>query len=146
MIQSFDYTVAKAAVWCSGYSTLPGRNIEWKSICHDEFYADLAAKRLIYTSPQRNEDAGGSLLRMLKFYQRGYRIPLDSLAAVVARLVMGVDMDHLHAISSDKELAIGKILTGLLHEVDPLQDPEHLYHLPSDTELQGEVDANETKG
>jgi hypothetical protein len=128
LIESFDFTVAKSVVWFDGK--------EWKSLTHDDFYADLAAKRLVYTKPQRNEDAGGSLLRVLKFYQKGYRIPLDSMAAVVARLVMGVDMTKLDGVSaqlgSTKEETLGVILSSLLYEVDPLQDPQHLFHLPSE--------------
>ena len=48
---------------------------EYVGLCNIRFYPDLAARRLVYTSPLRNEDAGGSILRVLKFYQRGYRIP-----------------------------------------------------------------------
>lgn len=126
LIESFDFTVAKSVVWFDG--------ADWQSLAHDHFYADLAAKRLVYTKPQRNEDAGGSLLRVLKFYQKGYRIPLDELAAVVARLTIGVDFDKLEGMAAQcggtKEDALGRVLTGLLHEVDPLQDPQHLFHLP----------------
>jgi hypothetical protein len=119
LINSFDFTIAMGTFWHDGNG--------WKSACHDRFYADLAAKRLFYTSPNRNEDAGGSLLRVLKFYQRGYRIPLDSFGAVIARLVRAVNMNN---IQDEKHLA--KILTGLLREVDPSIDPNHLAHLPSE--------------
>ena len=100
----------------------------------DRFYADLAAKRLIYRSPLRNEDAGGSLLRVLKFYQRGYRIPLNSLGAVIARLVNAVDEEKIGAFAGNHEQKLAKVLTALLHEVDPAIDPEHIAHLPSDEE------------
>lgn len=126
LIESFDFTVAKSVVWFDGES--------WQSLIHDHFYADLAAKRLTYTKPLRNEDAGGSMLRVLKFYQKGYRIPLDSLAEVIARLCMGVHQDQLEAMvregRGDKELALGMVLRGLLFEVDPLLDPQHLFHPP----------------
>lgn len=116
VVPSFDFTVARAAIWYDGS--------KWRSCCDDRFYIDLAAKRLVYCSPQRNEDAGGSLLRVLKFYQRGYRIPLDSFGAVIARLVSGVnDKDRLD------ESGWAKIITGLLREVDPNVDPEHEAHL-----------------
>ena len=36
----------------------------------DEFYPDLAARRLVYTAPVRDEEAGGSLLRVRKFIER----------------------------------------------------------------------------
>lgn len=106
-VNSFDFTIACAAVW---------HDAGWQSICANRFYRDLAAKRLVYRSPVRNEDAGGSMLRVLKFYQRGYRIPLDSMGAVVARLVAGVDFTK---IDWRDEKAVAKIVTSLLIEVDP---------------------------
>jgi len=124
-MESFDFTVAQAAIWWG--TDAPGGDFRWFGLCSDRFYVDLAAKRLIYTAPQRNEDAGGSLLRVLKFYQRGYRIPLDSLGAVVARLCSGVRQYH-EALGEEKA---AMLLTGLLHEVDPLIDPDHISHLPA---------------
>lgn len=133
LIESFDFTIACSAVWFE-----PGK---WTSLVDDEFYADLAAKRLTYRSPLRNEDAGGSMLRVLKFYQRGFRIPLDSLGAVLARLVNGVDLlsievlpDSDSVLGNTREGRWAKILTGLLREVDPQIDLDHLSHLPSSTE------------
>lgn len=115
-IESFDFTIAKAAIWYDGAA--------WDSVCHPEYYADLAAKRLVYTSPIREEEPGGSLLRVLKFYQRGYRIPMESLAAVLARLTVGIDWEKIRnpiePLGSTPEAALAKVLTGLLREVDPL--------------------------
>lgn len=110
-VQSFDFTIASAAI----YHRIGG----WRSTCHENFYQDLAAKRLIYLCPQRNEDAGGSILRVLKFYQRGYRIPLDSMGAVLARLVKGVDFAKIDKSPTEYEAQLAKVLTGLLLEVDP---------------------------
>jgi hypothetical protein len=137
LAESFDFTVAKSVVWCAGERDVATHQTGWRSTCHPDFYADLAARRLVYTAPKRNEDAGGSMLRVLKFYQRGYKIPLDSLAAVTARMVMAVKWDELPEPRADKETAVGMALTGLLREVDPLQDPHHIYHLPGsgDNEL-----------
>lgn len=162
ILESFDYTIACCAIWysplCSKECYISdGHHIvddcvrcnkclksrsegcgSWKSLVDDNFYSDLAAKRLVYRSPQRNEDAGGSILRMLKFYQRGFRIPLDSLGAVLARLVDGVDLKGIEVISAEgtslgdtTEKRWAKVLTGLLREVDPLVDPTHTAHLPS---------------
>lgn len=129
---SFDFTIAKSAVW---WSEVGG----WSSLCHPDFYADLAAKRLIYTSPIRNEDPGGSMLRVLKFYQRGYRIPLSSLGAVMARMVVAITQERLDAqvridganevVRSNEELT-SLLLTEMLREVDPSIDPSHIAHLP----------------
>jgi hypothetical protein len=118
LLQSFDFTIACGAFWYYD---------GWRSLCHDRFYQDLAAKRLIYTSPKRNEDAGGSMLRVLKFYQRGYRIPLDSMGAVIARLIGGV-----RDIGGTTEDYRAHVITGLLREVDPAIDPTHIAHLPSE--------------
>ncbi len=152
LLESFDFTIAKAGFWWGeghaarpecvvaqpesggwdvGVNTLEARPSlppGWRSMCDYYFYEDLAAKRLRYTSPKRSEDAGGSLLRVLKFYQRGYRIPLDSMGAVVARLVNGVRE------YGQSEADFAKVITGLLHEVDPNIDPSHIAHLPAESE------------
>lgn len=117
---SFDYTICSAVVSYDG--------TKWCSWCDERFYIDLAAKRLVYRKPVRNEDAGGSMLRVLKYYQRGYRIPLDSLGAVVARLVKPLN-DNKSDMSDEENVA--RVVTGLLREVDPNVDPLHESHLPS---------------
>lgn len=126
VVESFDFTIANAAMWFD-----PNSNA-WASICDGRFYKDLAAKRLVYCRPIRNEDAGGSMLRVLKFYQRGYRIPLDSLSEVIARLMMGVDREKIERFTgSEYEAQLSKVLCGLLREVDPNVDPAHDAHLPA---------------
>lgn len=116
---SFDFTICCAVIWYTD---------KWNSFCDPNFYPDLAAKRLVYREPVRNEDAGGSMLRILKYYQRGYRIPLYSLAAVIARLVKGIDTSK-QSLKDEKGVTI--IINALLKEVDPSVDPEHLSHLPN---------------
>lgn len=127
-ILDFDFTIAQAAVWFN--PAVSG----WDSCASDRFYADLAAKRLSYLSPDRQEDPGGSFLRLLKFYQRGYRVPLDSAGAIIARLVGGVDMDQIRsgaiATKVSKETRLGQVLTGLLREVDPATG-SHVAYLAS---------------
>jgi hypothetical protein len=135
-ILSFDFTIARAAFWYSIQSN------SWQSIADSRFYQDLAGKRLIYTNPIRNEDAGGSLLRVLKFYQRGYRIPLDSYGAVLARLIQGLEVSkvvhggagYVSERAKFDEFQVAKVLTGLLREVDPNVDPSHVAHLPSESD------------
>ena len=121
MLKSFDFSICQAAIW---YDKKSGK---WSSQCGDRFYQDLAAKRLIYLSPTRNKDAGGSLLRILKYYQRGYRIPLDSFGAVLARLFGSIKWDSAMA-----ELDIAKLITGLLIEVDPAGFIDHEAYLPAE--------------
>ena len=57
LLNSFDFTIAQAAIWYE--------NGVWQSMCSDKFYSSLASKSLVYLSPDRKEDAGGSLLRVL---------------------------------------------------------------------------------
>ena len=116
---SFDFTCCCAVI---------SFNDNWDSYCDENYYQDLAAKRLVYRFPPRNEDAGGSMLRILKYYQKGFRIPLDSLGGVIARLLKDYDVNKT-PLSDEK--AVAKIITGLLREVDPNVDPTHQSHLPS---------------
>lgn len=141
VVPSFDFTIARAAFWWDAGLK------EWQSLCDETFYADLAAKRLVYTSPERNEDAGGSILRVFKFYQRGYRMPLDSMAAVIARLMRGVEPSWWRrfpdGLSAPAEAELAKKLCGLLREVDPNVDPDHIMHLPSLAESELALDGKE---
>lgn len=114
-VESFDFTIAKTAIWSDG--------TDFKSIADDRFYVDLASKRLTYCKPQRNEDAGGSMLRLFKFYQKGYRAPLTTMGDVVARLIDGIE-DRGNWNQENN----AKVITGLLREVDPNIDPEHIAH------------------
>lgn len=121
-IDSFDFTIARAAVWIgtgdqaksdgSGHLLL-------NSVCDKQFYSDLAAKRLMYCKPIRNEDAGGSMLRLLKFYSRGYHAPLDTIAAVMARMVVAQEVFELKGVPEGRELQIANFLNAQLVEVDP---------------------------
>ena len=120
VIASFDFTICSAVIYYSAD--------KWYSDCHDNFYSDLAAKRLIYMFPTREEEAGGSLLRILKYYQKGFRIPLDDYAAVIVRMLRGVDWNK---VSPRDEEQLKFVISGLLREVDPVTDPLHEAHLPN---------------
>ena len=105
--KSFDFTICQSAIW---------RHLgKYTSCCNESFYVDLAARRLVYTHPDRNEEAGGSLMRAIKFSKRGYTIQVNSLAGVIARLIDKVDFDR-----AADEQSRTFVLTGLLQEVDPL--------------------------
>lgn len=108
--QSFDYSVCSAAIqWNDNRKS-------WESVCHDRFYSDLAAKRLFYMHPERDEDAGGSMLRAVKYTRKGYHISPESLAAVISRLMKGIDTtDWNGADTTGREL----LIRGKLREVDP---------------------------
>jgi hypothetical protein len=137
---SFDFTVCCAVFYYTWYKpekvkvedSEPQLIKKWDSYCDERFYIDLASKRLVYRHPVRNEDAGGSMLRVLKYYQKGYRIPLDSLGGVIARLVKSINENR---IDIHNEQDVAKVVTGLLREVDPNIDPLHQSHLPSGEDL-----------
>lgn len=112
LVASFDFTVCQAAIWRGGNQS----NAPWRSSIGDGFYVDLAGRRLVYTSPVRVEEAGGSLLRVIKYVKRGYSIQVASLGAVVARLSSSVDPSRMDW----NEANIAHIFGGLLREVDPL--------------------------
>lgn len=115
LLAQLDFTVCQAAVWCEGGT--------WRSACSELFYSDLAARRLRYTHPQRDEEAGGSLMRVRKFLARGWNIQADSLAGVVARLVGGIKEEKLGTFLREGktvEQARARVLQALLREVDPL--------------------------
>lgn len=132
---SFDFTICKAVIWpdVSIHSVLNKegnaitgkikRFVTWKSLCHEDFYSDLAARRLVYTFPNRNEDAGGSFMRVKKFLQKGYNVQTATLAGVVARLCMGIDQikKAVPGINQNEaEQWLTKLIQSKLLEVDPL--------------------------
>lgn len=112
LVASFDFTVCQAAIWRGGSQS----NSPWRSSVGEGFYVDLAGRRLVYTSPVRVEEAGGSLLRVIKYVKRGYSIQVSSLGAVVARLTNSLHPDRM----AWNEAEIALVFGGLLREVDPL--------------------------
>lgn len=139
VVHSFDFSIAQAVVWFEpGPTTVTYPNLlpvlslklgRWRSLCSKDFYPDLAAKRLRYTQPERNEDAGGSLLRVTKFLRKGYNIAPESLGKVIARLVSRVNFDQIQEIvGRDRtgatdiyEQELATVIIALLREVDPLR-------------------------
>jgi hypothetical protein len=108
--RSFDFSICMAAIQY-------GVNTQcWQSVVHDRFYSDLAAKRLFYTNPDRNEDAGGSMLRVMKYVNRGYHIAPESLCMVINRLMKGIDNDTWHKASDYDRVELIRLK---LREVDP---------------------------
>lgn len=109
LVKSFDFTVCQAAIWFNKSTN------QFASAIADDFYSDLAARRLVYTTPLRDEEAGGSMLRVLKFVKRGYSIQADSLGLVIARVAEKVKWSRIC-----DGLTAGSVISGLLREVDPL--------------------------
>lgn len=118
LVKSFDFTVCQAAIWRNGNQS----NSAWISRCSPRFYVDLAARRLWYTNPVRDEEAGGSMLRVLKYTKRGYSIQVESLGQVIARMT----------VSKPEHASWEAHFIETLREVDPLRvidglelSPEH---------------------
>lgn len=134
--QSFDFTVCQAVV--RGYGP------QLQGFASDTFYEDLAAMRLVYTKPVRNEDAGGSMLRLMKFYSKGFRATLATISGCIARLMSGVDPDKLNDVQRIREMTLEEasahVLRGLLVEVDPNADPDFAPVVPGE----GDNDEDET--
>ncbi len=76
----------------------------------------MAAHRLYYLEPIRDEDAGGSMLRVTKYLNRGYYISPESLAAVIARLFKGINALDYHAATGLEKVGM---IRAKLREVDP---------------------------
>lgn len=128
ILDSFDFTIACSAVWFENdgvsYELGSGGSIhkhpsQWKSLVDNDFYSDLTAKRLVYRSPQRNEDAGGSLLRVLRFVKRGFNISPEDFAAVMSRVTTAA-YPFIQDIGNTETAWTGKI-THYLREVDPVR-------------------------
>lgn len=107
VVNSFDFTIAQVVIWMKN---------QFQGICSDRFYQDLAARRLVYTFPQREEEAGGSLLRAKKFLSRGYIMTAPNFAGVIARIVKKIDYQK---VDQADEKVIAGVISGLLLEVDP---------------------------
>lgn len=105
LVASFDFTVCQAAIWFED-----GR---FRSLVSDDFYPDLAAKRLVYTAPERDEEAGGSMLRVIKYVKRGYRIQMPDLAAVMYRVVAKYEPER-------GVIDMERFIQARMQEVDPL--------------------------
>jgi len=119
LIGSFDFTVCQSVIWAE----IQGEATVFKSMAGDHFYIDLAARRLNYTRPKRIEEAGGSILRAIKFIKKGYNIQAPSLAGLVARICTSVDWSAVEPANGDQvntEDRAAFVITGLLRMVDPL--------------------------
>jgi len=125
LIKSFDFTVCQSVIWAEDVSNgiTDGPVYRFKSLISDSFYTDLAARRLVYTFPEREEEAGGSFMRVLKFVKKGYNVQAPSLAGVIARVMCRLDIDAKRMKERGGKLNekwAATVITGLLRQVDPL--------------------------
>ncbi len=122
LLNSFDFTIAKAVIWYQPEqaSILPSDSNSppiWKSATAPTFYPDLAAHRLTYTFPVREEAPGGSFMRARKFIKKGYYADPVCLAGVIARMVGKLAFQDSSDYENEKRVT--KIIAGMLEEVDP---------------------------
>jgi len=116
LVESFDFSVCQAVLWYDGLGTARG-------IAGSRFYEDVHYKRLAYSSPVRDEEAGASFLRVLKYYQKGYKISFGSLGKVAARLFAATGPTSEDAEARrQREAALAVVLTRLLLEADRSSD------------------------
>lgn len=123
VVASFDFTVCQAVVWFDGKV--------YRSVVGDRFYEDLAAKRLSYTSPVREEEAGGSMLRVIKYVKRGYRIQMGDLGQVIGRI--------FSEYRPDGPIDFAQYAVSRMQEVDPLTVIDGI-PVDDDEEVEGLVD------
>lgn len=84
LIQSFDWSICQIAVY---WNTI---NEAWEGICTEKFGEDIQSGTLHYTAPERDEDPGASVLRMMRFTQRGWRPTEESIARCLGRFTSEV--------------------------------------------------------
>jgi hypothetical protein len=114
LLDNFDFVACKAALW---------HDEGWKSLADPRFYGDVAARRLTYTSPAREEGAADAVLRLLKFYRMGYRATRRSLAEVLNRFIdLSAKEIELMYLDSD-------FIEKLLAEVDRGSDEDGKVYL-----------------
>jgi len=81
---TFDFSICQVGVWFD-------QENGWIGQASEAFLEDLPQFRMRYTAPERDEDPGASLLRMVKFVARGWKISEADIAAVVGRFVAKLD-------------------------------------------------------
>jgi hypothetical protein len=79
LVKTFDWGICQAAVYYDGR--------EWQGVCTQAFVDDLANETATYMAPDRDEDAGASVLRMVKLARKGYFVDEESIAGCVGRFV-----------------------------------------------------------
>lgn len=107
LIESFDFTICQACVYWDK------TNEKWHSLCSDDFYFDLAAKRLHYTE---QGVPPASLLRVKKFIKKGYTISAQELAVIVAGIIKEIKWGKVQPTDYDR---VKQLLIGIMNELDP---------------------------
>lgn len=91
ILEQFDYIITKAAIYFHNGS----KDVKpsYVGICHRLFYKDLARKALTYES-DRGDEYLMSIPRLMKFIVRGYVIDPHSLATVITKTCLSLDLSN----------------------------------------------------
>lgn len=120
VMDQFDFTVCQAVVHHAGG--------EWRGVCSDLFYEDLASRRIRYTREPDDErpaiEAGGTLLRLVRYVARGYRASPETVAAVAYEAVRAVRDEGGESWTGGDQFYRLSLLTETLRGVDPVPTPE----------------------
>lgn len=103
ILEQFDYTVTKAAIWFD----VGNKNIksDYIGIYHERFYQDITRKLLTYSNDRDNEYLM-SIPRLIKYIQKGYHIDPASLAALITKTCLSLDLSNgLEGIQKQLEKA-----------------------------------------
>lgn len=117
LLNSFDFTIARAMVWCEDSEVGT-----WDGACGRLFYHDLAAKRLRYAMTDQSRHAveiGGTLLRMVKFLRRGYSISPEHLAYIITHATSGQYDANGQPYHTPVDKETTQQLVDTLREIDP---------------------------
>jgi hypothetical protein len=100
LIESFDWSVCQCAVFWSQLSE------KFEGICTKGFGEDIQAGKLHYTAPERDEDPGASILRMVKLTHRGFKPTEESIARAIGRFAAELVKQETHLDDAfDKDMA-----------------------------------------
>lgn len=102
---SFDFAICRVVCW--------SENGALKYLTDPNFYDDYTGNKVTYLKPKRDEDSAGSLLRAFKYAGKGYKVPQETISAVLARFIRDVDSTDAHFSGSDEEGMDHKLLTRI---------------------------------
>ena len=116
LISSFDFTICQCCVYWSGDS--------WIGLCTPEFWEDILAERARYTAPIRTEDPGASVLRLVKFARKGYKIGEQDVASCIGRFYAQLSGKPEEEMKEKVKSCFRRVGYGWRTEAEPVEDRE----------------------
>lgn len=93
---SFDYTICQVGVYHD-----PDKG--WVGIASEAFLVDFPNFEMHYTAPERDEDPGANVLRLLKFVSRGWKVGEADVAKVIGRFVSRLQDPTAYNFEGERE-------------------------------------------